>query len=187
MDVILFLPLLAGLIVAHLCAIFSDIPSHRWQAFGHEYHAAVFRFDELSRKPQDRHEFLVKHGWPADKCSKRKLSGQRDFLLDALLNASSVCAEGKMFMDALKSMPATSDCVKHASFKWSGADAVTASYESSEATQQLSTPFLFPSLFLCLFVSQLSLSLISFALSSLMSHLFFFFICHISFLFLFHL
>lgn len=41
-------------------------------------------FDQLSKKPEQRHTFLQKFGWPADRCSKRKLKDQLSFVLSAV-------------------------------------------------------------------------------------------------------
>ena len=98
------------------------------------YVLTMGEFDSLSRKPDGRHDFLVKHGWPADKCSKRKVDAQRDFLLDALCKGSIGRVEGQMFLDALKKMPTASSVDKGASFAaYSAPAGVTFSYESSEA------------------------------------------------------
>ena len=91
-------------------------------------------FDSLSRKPDARYDFLVKHGWPADRCSKRKVDAQRDFLLDALCNGSIGSVEGQMFTDALKNMPKVHSVDEGASFAaYSAPAGVTVSYQSSEA------------------------------------------------------
>ena len=74
-------------------------------------------------------------GWPSDKCAKRKIDAQRDFLLEALCNGSSHNFEGEMFLGALKSMPVTSDVIKTACLSYSADDGFTASYKSSEASE----------------------------------------------------
>ena len=77
-------------------------------------------FDSLSRKPDGRHDFLVKHGWPADKCSKRKVDAQRDFLLDALCNGSIGRVEGQMFLDCCVLGPCRRHCFLRVIRGWGG-------------------------------------------------------------------
>ena len=113
----------------------SHIPSQCLQALDKTYWSAMHRFESLARKPSERHDFLVQHGWPSDKCAKRKIDAQRDFLLEALCNGSSHNFEGEMFLGALKSMPVTSDVIKTACLSYSADDGFTASYKSSEASE----------------------------------------------------
>lgn len=53
-------------------------------------------FDKYSKKPDQRKEFLLSYGWPADKDHKRNIPVQREFVLTKLCGGSILGVEAKI-------------------------------------------------------------------------------------------
>ena len=72
------------------------------EVFAKKISQCRFEFDQVSKKPDLRKDFLMKFGWPEGKSCKRDLKKQQTFMMDALCNQEFQQLEADLLITCIR-------------------------------------------------------------------------------------